>query len=123
VRASEDQIDIEMQVREIVTRGVEWGGQIVRHLTLPPGTDFTPLLKGLPGDVCRCPHWGYVLEGSIRLRYADGSEETSGAGDVYYWPGGHTGWTEDGVTFIEFSPADDLRPVLEHIGAQLSSTT
>ena len=38
---------------------------------------------------------------------------------MYYWPGGHTGWTDDGVTFVEFSPAEELRPVLEHVGAQL----
>ena len=92
----------------------------MRHLSLPPGTDFTPLLQGLPGDVCQCADWGYVIEGSISIRYADGTEEVNRAGDLYYWPGGHTGWTDEGVTFIEFSPAADIRPVLEHIGAQLA---
>ena len=85
-----------------------------------PGADFRPLLRGLPGDLCHCPHWGYVLAGSIHLRYADGTEEVSRAGDAYYWPAGHTGWTEEGVTFLEFSPATELRPVLEHLTAQLS---
>ena len=23
----------------------------------------TPLVKGLPGDACPCPHWGYVVKG------------------------------------------------------------
>ncbi len=123
MRAAENEIDIELKAGAIVTRGEEWGGQLVRHLTLPPGADFTPLFKGLPDDRCQCAHWGYVLSGSIHLRYADGSEETSSAGDLYYWPGGHTGWTDEGVTFIEFSPADELRPVLEHVGAQLAPTS
>jgi hypothetical protein len=61
-----------------------------------------------------------VLEGSITIRYADGTEEISRAGDAYYWPGGHTGWTDEGVRFVEFSPADEIQPVLAHIGAQLA---
>lgn len=120
MRAAEREIPIELEVGDIKTRGDEWGDQIVRHLDLPAGADFRPLLKGLPGDVCSCPHWGYVLEGSITLRYADGTEEVNRAGDAYYWPAGHTGWTDEGVVFIEFSPADEIRPVLEHIGAQLA---
>jgi hypothetical protein len=120
MRAAEKELTIELAVGEILTRGEDWGGQIVRHLTLPPGADFRPLLAGLPGDQCACPHWGYVLEGSITVRYADGTEETSRAGDMYYWPGGHTGWTDEGVTFIEFSPAEEIAPVLAHLGAQLA---
>jgi hypothetical protein len=27
------------------------------------------------------------------------------------------------VTFIEFSPAEELQPVLEHVGAQLAPAT
>ena len=122
MRAAEHEIPIEMEVGDIKTRGEDWGGQTVRHLILPPGTDFTPLFKGLPGDACQSPHWGYVLAGSINLRWADGTEEVSRAGDLYYWPAGHVGWTDEGVTFIEFSPADDLRPVLEHLGAQLATS-
>ena len=57
------------------------------------------------------------------MRYADGTEDVNQAGDLYYWPGGHTGWTDEGVVFIEFSPADDLRPVLEHIGPQLAPSS
>jgi hypothetical protein len=115
-----EQIPLEMKVDEIETRGVEWGEQLVRHVDLPPGVDFTPLFVGLPGDLCQCPHWGYVLSGSIKLRYADGTEETTRAGEAYYWPAGHTGWTDEGVTFLEVSPTDGLRPVLEHLASQLT---
>ena len=64
-----------------------------------------------------------VTAGSIRLRFADGTEETTSAGDAYYWPAGHTGWTDEGVTFFEVSPAAELQPVLEHLAAQLPATT
>ena len=56
-----------------------------------------------------------MVDGSITLRYTDGTEETTRAGELYHWPAGHVGWTDDGVTFVEFSPAAELRPVLELI--------
>jgi hypothetical protein len=114
-------IPLEMKVDGIETRGVVWGDQLVRHIDLPAGVDFTPLFVGLPGDMCQCPHWGYIVAGSIRLRYADGTEELNSAGDVYYWRGGHTGWTDEGVKFIEFSPTAEIQPVLEHLAAQMAA--
>ena len=115
-------LPLEMDLDGIETRGETWGEVLVRHIDLPAGVDFTPLFKGLPDDRCQCPHWGYVLRGAITVQYADGKQETSSAGDLYYWPGNHTGWTDEGVTFIEFSPADQLQPVLDHLAAQLSTS-
>jgi hypothetical protein len=115
-------IPVEMKLDGIETRGVTWGDLLVRHVDLPAGVDFTPLFKGLPDDRCQCPHWGYVLQGAITVRYADGTQETTGAGELYYWPAGHTGWTDQGVTFLEFSPAEQLQPVLDHLGTQLSAS-
>jgi len=86
-------IPLEMELDGIETRGVECGDIYTRHIRLPAGVDFTPLFVGLPDDRCQCPHWGHVFEGSITVRYADGREETSRAGDFYYWPADHTGWT------------------------------
>ena len=120
MRKPANELTTELEVGEIHTKGEDWGGLLVRHVDLPPGADFTPLLKGLPGDRCDSAHWGYVLEGAIHVRYADGTEEVTNAGELYYWPGGHTAWTEDGVVFLEFSPAEDLGPVLAHVGAQLA---
>jgi hypothetical protein len=120
MRATPQELAVELEVGDLHTRGEDWGEQTVRHLDLPPGTDFTPLLAGLPGDVCDCPHWGVIVTGSIHVRYADGRDEVSRAGDLYYWPGGHTAWSDEGVTFVEFSPAAQLKPVLEHVGAQLA---
>ena len=123
MQTSIEQMPIEMQAGEIETRAIAGGDVLVRHIQLPAGTDFTPLFVGLPDDRCQCAHWGYVLEGSIRLRYADGTEELNQAGDVYHWPAGHTGWTDEGVTFIEFSPTADITPVLEHLARQMAGTS
>jgi hypothetical protein len=121
MRWTVDEIPLEMEQGEILTRGVECGELYVRHIKLPGGTDFTPLFVGLPDDLCQSAHWGQIVEGSINVRYADGREETNRAGDVYYWPAGHTGWTDDGVTFVEWSPTTDIMPVLEHVSKQLGT--
>lgn len=114
-----DSIPPELKAGVLETRGTQWGDIAVRYLDLPPGTDFAPLLKGLPEDRCQSPHWGYVLRGSIQVRYANGDEELTRAGEVFYWPGGHTAWTQEGIAFLEFSPAADIGPVLEHVKGQL----
>ncbi|MBT2675509.1 hypothetical protein J7E95_32890, partial [Streptomyces sp. ISL-14] len=36
------------------------GGMSVGYIRLPQGTDMGPALKGMPGDACQCPHWGYL---------------------------------------------------------------
>ena len=123
MRASVHEIPVEMRLVELETRGLEWGEQLVRHVDLPAGTDFTPLFAGLPGDLCQCPHWGVVESGAIHVRFADGSEELVRAGEVYFWPAGHTGWTDEGVAFLEISPAARLRPVLDHLAARVGAGT
>ena len=123
MRATSKEMAVELEVGDIHTKGEEWGGLSIRHIDLPAGADLRPLLAGLPDDHCSCPHWGYIISGSITIRYADGTEETNGPGDLYYWPGGHTGWTDDGVVFVEFSPADEIQPVLDHIGSQLAASS
>ena len=120
MRKTASEMTTELEVGEIHTKGEDWGDQCVRHIDLPAGADLRPLLQGLPGDRCDCPHWGYILEGSINVQYADGTIDVNEAGDLYYWPGGHTGWTDEGVVFVEISPADEIRPVLAHLGAQLA---
>jgi hypothetical protein len=119
MNATKERLTEEMKIGGIETRGDDWGDQRVRHIQLPGGTDFTPLFKGLPGDLCQCPHWGIVLDGSITVRYADGTEEVTRAGEVYYWPAGHTGWTAEGVTFVEISPAAAVKEVMEHVATQM----
>jgi len=97
-----------------------FGGLAIAFNELPKGTDFRPLLNGLDNNSCHCAHWGYIFEGSIRLFYDDKSEELCSAGDVYYWPAGHTGIVEEDVKFIEFSPQNEFKEVMEHIGKKMA---
>ena len=71
-------------------------GYTVNFLTFRTDADGTPLLKGLPGDKCIAPHWGYVLKGRMTFRFDD-HEEVFEAGDAFYLPPGHIPIVEAGT--------------------------
>ena len=86
----------------------EKAGQLRDH---PAGHSLAPLLRGLPGDSCQCPHWGYLLAGTITVSYAD-REETYQAGDAFCMTPGHVPAAETGTEFIQFSPREQLAETL-----------
>ena len=90
------------------------------YFSLGAGTDIAPLLKGLEGDLCQSPHWGYLIEGEITVTYQDGKEETVSGGDLFYWPPGHTIKAGQDAEVILFSPQDQHNPVIEHLHNQLA---
>jgi len=55
------------------------------------------------------------------VRYAGGTEETVNAGDVYYWPPGHTVWVEEDYEAVEFSPSAGMCRVIDHLKSKLST--
>src|SRR4051794_27200273 len=89
MHGSKNDLPILFGADEAAIRGTDWGGMRAMIVSLPTGTDITPLLKGLSGDRCTCPHWGYIVKGRMRAISADG-EETLQAGDVFYMAPGHT---------------------------------
>jgi len=109
MRASRDQLP---ELFGAALRGSDWGNLRSIAISLPAGTDLGPLMKGLPDDLCACPHWGYVIKGRMRVSYADG-QETIRAGDLFYLPAGHTGVVEEDFECVEFSPAAEHEAVLD----------
>ncbi len=107
-------LPIEVSAGELETRYAELGEMAIRHARVPAGTDFGPVLAGLPGDRCPSPHWGVVLEGSLRIVHADGSIEVARAGEVYHWPAGHTATSEEGAVFVEVGPVEAMRQFHDH---------
>ena len=105
---------VEVAQGDLETRYLELGDMAIRHARVPAGTDFGPVLQGLPHDRCPSPHWGIVLEGSIRLEHADGTVETASSGEVYPWPAGHTATSPDGVVFLEIGPTSPMRDFHDH---------
>ncbi len=85
-------------------------GYTVNFVSIRRDHDLAPMLSGLPGGRCSCPHWGYVFKGRMIVRYAD-HEEVCEAGDAFYMPPGHTPAAEAGTEFIQISPSDQLQEV------------
>lgn len=104
MKAAPDELTIEYEADGEEFRGGRWGDMAVGRMTLSPGFDLTPGFAALPDGLCSGDHYGIVLEGEITLRYKDGSEETTRAGEFYHWPAGHTGWTEKGVVVVIITP-------------------
>ena len=90
------------------------------YFSLGAGTDFTELLRGLEGDLCQCPHWGYVIEGSTTATYSTGEQETVSKGDLFYWPPGHTIKADTDSELILFSPQAEHSQVMDHVLAKVS---
>ena len=79
-----------------------------RYHVSAPGTDFTQLLKGLPNDLCGVEHWAYVLKGTLKVIYLDGTTDICTAGDVCFWPAPHNFISDEGAEIIQFSTAGGL---------------
>lgn len=110
-------LPIALEAGGICARAAAEGGMTLQYMRFPAGADMTEPLKGLPGDMCPVPHWGYVIEGAVRTRYADGREESTQTGEVYYWPSGHTVLFDVDTSFVEFSPAEEMAKVVAHLTA------
>jgi hypothetical protein len=85
------------------------------YFSFGAGADITPLLHGLEGDLCQCPHWGYVVTGTVTTTFSNGEQETARKGDLFYWPPGHTVKAEDDSDLILFSPQEEHNTVINHI--------
>lgn len=84
-------------------RGKEIGDMSVTFTRLPAGTDVRPLLQGLPGQNCPCPHWGFVISGRLRIHTADGDHEVM-AGQAFHVGPGHAPETWEDTEMFEVSP-------------------
>jgi hypothetical protein len=102
-------------------RSTPWGGMACSYAEVGQGTDLAPALRGLPDDMCPCPHWGYILKGAVRIRYTDGREEVLRAGEMYYLPPGHVPIFEEDTAFVEFSPQGEYDELLTHMGLKAQS--
>ena len=63
---------------------------------------------------------GYCLKGELTVRFKDGTEEVLRAGDAFYWPPGHTFFTDKDAKqdcmLIEFSELADIVAMKKGLG-------
>jgi hypothetical protein len=96
------------------------GGYTVNFVSIRADHDLAPLLAGLPGGRCPCPHWGYLTAGRMIVRYAD-HEEVIEAGQAYYMAPGHAPAGTAGTEFVQFSPTDELEQVQQAMAVTAAS--
>ena len=92
-----------------------WGGLTVDVNNAPKGTNFTPLLEGLENDHCQVPHWGYVVKGSVRIEYEDGTKEIFKEGEAFYMKPGHTAVVLEDLRLVSFSPEHGMHELSDHL--------
>ncbi len=85
-----------------------WGDMQCAYHVFAPGTDFTALLAPMPDGLCGVPHHAYVISGTLKVIYKDGTTDVCNAGDVCYWPAPHNFISDDGAEIIQFSGAGAL---------------
>lgn len=122
MKIAKDNVAVKMQIPGAVIRmKTDFGdatglGKISgEYFSLSAGVDTTPLFQGLEGNMCQCPHWGYVLRGQITTTDANGTQETVNASDLFYWPPGHNVKVDADAEIIMFSPQNQHSHVINHM--------
>lgn len=128
MKVTKDDVDVKMEIPGAVIRQrTEFGNASGfatisgEYFTLAQGVDTTPLFEGLDGDLCQCPHWGFVLHGQLTTTDAEGGQETVRANDLFYWPSGHNVKVDADADVIMFSPQQQHSEVIAHMIAKVSA--
>lgn len=122
MRVAKDQIPAKINVPGAVARqatnfgdATGFGTMGGEYFSLKAGIDIAPLLKGLRGDACHSPHWGYMIAGEVVVTYTDGRVDTCRTNDLFYWPPGHTVRVVDDAEVVLFSPQREHTEVMDHM--------
>jgi hypothetical protein len=98
-----------------------YGAIAGEYFSLAAGTDIAPLLKGLEGDACDAPHWGFMISGEVVVSFTTGDEESCSGDDLFYWPPGHSVRVVQDAEVILFSPQAEHIAVMDHMKAQMGA--
>ena len=93
------------------SREATWGPVHVVFQSLPAKWTDAALFADAPAGGCPCPHWGYMLRGTMRITYAD-HDELVHAGAAYYIPAGHTIRAITDCELVEFSAEAEYQAAL-----------
>lgn len=122
MRVAKEQVEVKMAIPGAVLRQRKdfgdasgYGKISGEYFSLAAGVDTTPLFQGLEGNLCQCPHWGFVLDGEITTSNASGEQETVHTGDLFYWPPGHNVRVDRDAEIIMFSPQHEHSRVINHM--------
>ncbi len=120
MRAKKSDIPVMFESGKSYARYTEWAGMDVGWEGWQGGRDSTSLFKGLPDDRCQVPHWGYMIEGRMRIKYRD-HDEVINAGEVFYLPPGHIAVMEEDSEFVDFQPKGEVKKTFEVVSRNLEA--
>ncbi len=103
-------------------RLLDQDGLSIGFVTLPAGADLRGATRGLPDDLCPCPHWGYMLKGRVRMHTTEGHQDFA-AGQAFYWSSGHAPEALEDSEYVDFSPTEEFRKVIDHITANAAPSS
>lgn len=112
-----EQVPAAIQSEAAELRKQSLGPMTVGFVTAKKGADLRPAVKGLPDDLCQCPHWGYVLKGKVRMHMKTGHQDYE-AGQAFYWGPGHAPEMLEDTEYVDFSPTQEFDEVIRHITGQ-----
>jgi hypothetical protein len=112
-----DDLSVRVEAEGVELRTKQVGDLTVAWVRLSGGIDLAPALRGLPGDLCPCPHWGYMLKGRLRMK-TPGGDRVFEAGDAFYWGPGHAPEALEDSEYVDFSPTAEFDRVLDHLTSQ-----
>lgn len=122
MKIAKDDIEVKMEIPgAIIRQKTDFGdaaglGKISgEYFSLSAGVDTTPLFIGLEGDLCQCPHWGFLLSGQLTTTDANGFEEIVDANELFYWPAGHNVKVNADAEIVMFSPQHEHTLVINHM--------
>lgn len=122
MKIAKESIEVKMEIPGAVIRQkTDFGdatglGKIsAEYFSLSSGVDTTPLFMGLEGNLCQCPHWGYLISGQITTTDGKGVKEIVNANDMFYWPSGHNVFVNADAEVIMFSPQHEHTHVINHM--------
>jgi hypothetical protein len=108
-----DDLTPELEGPGVGIRRTDSGGLAMCLIRLEAGVRTDPLFAGLPDDRCQCPHWGYIISGTMRVHSAAGSTDYT-AGETYYWAPGHNLEAVSDAEYLEITPSDDYDGLMDH---------
>ncbi len=122
MRIRKDEVEVKMEIPGAVIRqrtdfgdATGLGKMSGEYFSLAAGVDTTPLFQGLEGNLCQCPHWGFVIKGALTTTDAAGTQETVKTNDLFYWPNGHNVKVTEDAEIVMFSPQREHTAVINHM--------
>jgi hypothetical protein len=122
MRIAKEKVDVQLEIPGAVIRQRTDFGDVsgfatisAEYFSLSAGVDTTPLFEGLEGDLCQCPHWGFVVSGQLATTDSNGVRETVKADDLFYWPPGHNVKVDADSEIVMFSPQREHSHVIKHM--------